>query len=102
VADAWMNGWVEKLMAYPAVAENGLIIVTWDEGQGDHSCCGLRTGGGRVPTLLISSRVQKGFSDETQYTHYSLLKTIAESWTLPALGHAADAETNLINAPWVH
>ena len=38
--------------------------------------------------------------DETSYSHYSVLKTISEAWGLPQLGHAADAETNLIAAPW--
>ena len=101
VADAWLNRQVEELMAYQPVAQNGVIIVTWDEGQGDHGCCGLGTGGGRVPTLLISSKVKKGFVDETPYTHYSLLKTVSEAWVLPALGHAADPETALITAPWM-
>jgi phosphatidylinositol-3-phosphatase len=101
VMDQWLKNRMESLLAYPPVAEDGLIVVTWDEGQGDHTCCGLKTGGGRVPTVLVSSKVKKGFQDETPYTHYSLLKTVAEAWTLPALGHAADAETSLITAPWI-
>ena len=100
VADAWLQPWVDKLMADPDFTRDGLIILTWDEGQGDHSCCGLPTGGGRIATVLISPLVKNGFEDTTPYTHYSLLRTISESWGLPLLGHAADAETNLITAPW--
>jgi phosphatidylinositol-3-phosphatase len=101
VMDNWLKTQMNKLLAYPSFLDNSLVIVTWDEGQGDHTCCGLKTGGGRIPTLLISNKTKKGFQDETPYTHYSILKTISEAWVLPALLHAADPETNLITAPWV-
>jgi len=39
-------------------------------------------------------------SNITSYTHYSLLKMIAESWGLAKLAHAADATENLIAAPF--
>ena len=78
-----------------------LIIITWDEGQGAHSCCGLpELAGGRIATVLISPQVKENFQDEMPYSHYSILKTISEAWSLPYLGHAADAETPLITAPW--
>jgi phospholipase C len=100
VADTWLQGWVDKLQANPEFASDGLIVLTWDEGQGDHSCCGLTTGGGRIATVLISPLAKNGFKDDTPYTHYSLLRTISEAWGLPLLGHAGDEETNLITAPW--
>jgi hypothetical protein len=53
-----------------------------------------------VATVLVSPQVKNGFQDETQYTHYSLLKTIAEAWRLPYLGLAARDENALISAPW--
>jgi hypothetical protein len=49
---------------------------------------------------LYSPLAKNGFEDATPYTHYSLLKTIAASWGLPLLGHAADASQELIIAPW--
>ena len=103
IADDWLKALMEQLL--PALdAEGGpyLIVITWDEGQGDHSCCGMpeEQGGGRIATILVSPQVKTGFQDKTQYTHYSLLKTIAESWHLSYLGHAADAENVLIVAPW--
>jgi hypothetical protein len=92
------------LVLQPALDASGkpyLIIVTWDEGQGDHSCCGLPdSAGGRIATILVSPEAKNGFEDETPYTHYSVLKTIAESWRLEYLGHAADEENVLITAPW--
>ena len=44
--------------------------------------------------------VRRGFRDETPYSHYSLLKTIAAAWGLPALRHAADPAVNLIALPF--
>jgi hypothetical protein len=102
LADGWLKEQIDKL--YPVLESSGepfLIILTWDEGQGDHSCCGLpELAGGRVATVLISPQVKQNFQDQTLYSHYSILKTISEAWGLPYLGHAADAETPLITAPW--
>jgi len=102
LADGWLKQQMDKL--YPALEATGepyLIILTWDEGQGDHSCCGMPDpAGGRIATVLISPQVKQNFQDETPYSHYSLLKTISAAWGLPYLGHAADADTALITAPW--
>jgi phospholipase C len=101
-ADAWLGDMVPKLQSHlDATGQPYWIILTWDEGQGNHSCCGLPSeAGGRVATVFISPQVKPGFQDETPYTHYSLLKTISASWHLPYLGQAADALNALIIAPW--
>ncbi len=102
LVDGWLKEQVDGIfLALDAAGEPFLIIVTWDEGQGDHSCCGLpESAGGRIATILISPQVKSNFQDNTPYSHYSILKTISEAWRLPYLGHAADAETTLITAPW--
>ncbi len=100
VADTWLDHWVPPLMHTPAYDEGGLIGITFEEGQGEHTCCGLTTGGGRVAIVFISNLVKSGFEDDTPYTHYSLLKTISQAWGLPYLGHAADESNVLIVKPW--
>jgi len=100
VTDSWLKGWVDRLLADSQISKDGLIILTWDEGDSDHSCCGLSTGGGRIATVLISPLVKSGFRDDTPYTHYSILRLISESWRLPIIGHASDPGTNPIRAPW--
>ncbi len=102
VADNWLKATMPPLQAaLDLEGEPYLIVLTWDEGQGNHSCCGLpQEAGGRIATILISPQVKNGFEDETPYTHYSLLKTVAEAWHLQYLGHAADPENVLITAPW--
>ena len=89
--------------ALDKTAEPYLIVINWDEGNADTttSCCGLpEKAGGRIAVVLISPQVKNGFTDDTPYTHYSLLKTISESWGLPYLGHAAEDNNVLITAPW--
>jgi len=100
IADIWLGKQVPYLMAYPGYQNGGLIILTWDEGQGDHGCCGFDPGGGRIATVLISPLVKNSFEDSTPYTLYSLLKTIESAWGLEYLVHAADDQTNLIILPW--
>jgi phospholipase C len=102
VVDAWLARLMENLLpALSATGEPYLVVLTWDEGQGSHSCCGLPAeAGGRVATVLISPQAKSGFEDDTPYTHYSLLKTIAESWGLPYLAHAADDSNVLIERPF--
>jgi phospholipase C len=102
LADDWLKELMNRIVpALDASGEPYLIVITWDEGQGNHSCCGLpESAGGRIATILVSPQAKSGFRDDTPYSHYSLLKTISEAWGLPYLGHAADGETNLITAPW--
>ena len=101
-ADSWLDQILNTLIpALDADKQPYLIVLTWDEGQGSHSCCGLpQYAGGRVATVLISPQVKNGFKDETPYTHYSLLKTIEAAWGLPFLGHAVDEQNAIIVAPW--
>lgn len=102
LADAWLNTLLDKLVpALDATAAPYLLVLTWDEGQGNHSCCGLLPeAGGRIATILISPQAKRNFQDDTPYSHYSLLKTIEEAWDLPYLGHAADETSVLILRPW--
>ena len=102
VADAWLTELLSRLVpALDATGESYLLVMLFEEGQGNHSCCGLPLeAGGRVPVVFYSPSVKNGFEDSTPYTHYSLLKTISTAWGLPLLGHAADDSNVLITVPW--
>lgn len=99
-ADTWLGPWVDLLQAYPGMREDGLIILTWDEGQGDHGCCGIEPGGGRVATVFISGRAKPGYKDAAPYSHYSIIKTISAALDLPYVGKAALDEYPLITGIW--
>jgi phosphatidylinositol-3-phosphatase len=102
ISDAWLTDLLGYLVpALDATGESYFIAMLFEEGQGNHSCCGLPLeAGGRVPVVLYSPLVKNGFEDPTPYTHYSLLKTISAAWGLPYLGHAAEDSHVLIVAPW--
>jgi phosphatidylinositol-3-phosphatase len=102
ISDAWLTNLLNILIpALDATGQTYFIAMLWEEGQGSHTCCGLpEPGGGRVPMVIQSPQVLNGFEDPTPYTHYSLLKTISQSWGLPYLGHAAEDNHALIVAPW--
>jgi hypothetical protein len=97
-ADTWVSVMVTKLQASPALGENSLIIITFDEGAKKGSDTKTR---GQVATVLISPLASPGFSDPMTYTHYSLLKTILTAWNLPDLGETGQASTQPIQAPWL-
>lgn len=87
--DTWLSAWVPKILASPEWRDGGALFITFDEGDshrpGSASCC--REGnGGHVATLVISPLGKPGYRSPTAYDHYSLLRTIEDSWRLPALG----------------
>lgn len=101
-ADTWLSNMLPPLIdAFQKESDNYLVVITWDEGESDKSCCGLmEPAGGRVATILISPQAKSNFQDDTPYTTYSLLRTVSEAWGLPLLGHAADDSNLAIITPW--
>jgi hypothetical protein len=103
-ADTWVNDMVAKLQASPGFSGNTLIIVVYDEAEKKDtgSCCGMGDkAGGQVAAILISPQAKPGFTDNTQYSHYSMLKTILTAWGLPPLGKTQDPAALPIEAPWI-
>lgn len=95
-AGAWLTGFVGQVTASAAWKSGGLLVVTWDEGEGDDSGLDTSTGtpggagGGRVLTLVIAPGAPSGRSLSGPFDHYSLLRTVEDSFGLAHLGHAAD------------
>jgi phosphatidylinositol-3-phosphatase len=118
------NSFLEKvvplIMSSPAYKRNGMIVVTFDEGDilptVLDSCCdepafdpdgtppggenisgSLDTpgpGGGQVGAVVLSPAIKpKTVSDEC-YNHYSLLHTMEDLFGLPYLGEAAQDDSN--------
>ncbi|MDQ1456230.1 MAG: phosphatidylinositol-3-phosphatase, partial [Actinomycetota bacterium] len=101
-ADRFLAAEVPKILASPAYKADGMVVITVDEASFAHSeaCCGTPRspnvakpglsgpGGGRVGTLLVSSRVTAGTTDATPYNHYSLLCSIENMFGLAHLGFA--------------
>lgn len=79
--DAWLS---RELSGYAnwAIANNSLLILTWDEDDG-----GPRN---QIPTVIYGAHVQPGTYNE-QINHYSVLSTLEQMYGLPKIGYAATA-----------
>jgi len=79
--DAWLS---QQLSGYAnwAVANNSLLILTWDEDDG-----GPRN---QIPTVIYGAHVQPGIYNEP-ISHYSVLSTLEQMYGLPKTGNAANA-----------
>src|SRR4051794_32725364 len=100
--DAFLSNYVPKITGSPAFADDGLLIVTFDEASGDASdCCNepqgatptsngySGNGGGRIGAVLVSKYIKANSTNGTPYNHYSLLRSMEDLFGLTHLGHAA-------------
>ena len=74
-ADSWLQSNIAPLLANSDFQSNGLLIITFDEGNQadfDH-------GGGQVATLIISAQAKRGFRSTNVYQHQSILRLILAS-----------------------
>ena len=90
-ADQWLAQTVPLILATDAWKNNGLLLITWDEGDGSDS---------HVLTLAIQPNQVERASAKA-YNHYSLLATVEDRLGLARLGSAASANamTDLVKDP---
>jgi hypothetical protein len=88
--DAWLRGVVPTILNSTAYRDGGVLFITFDEGSTGAGCCGVAAGG-QVVTLVISPMAKSAYRSSAAQTHYSLLRTIEDSWQLGKLGGAAAA-----------
>jgi hypothetical protein len=70
-----------------ALGPRGVLFVTYDEGDSRNGCCGVATGG-RIYTVLAGPAAKRNFATDTEYTLYSILRTLEDAWGLGHLGQA--------------
>ncbi len=90
--DNWLASFVPKILGSAEWKDRGVLFLLFDEGNHNEECCGYAVGGKTVG-LVISPLGKKGYSSSTQYTHYSVLRTIEDAWGLELLGGARDPGT---------
>lgn len=71
----------------------GVLMLTWDEGKSDRSCCGGQAAGGRVATIVAGPGARAATVSGAPFDHYSLLRTVEDLFGLTHLGRAADPQT---------
>ncbi len=81
VADRWLSQVVPEIQATSAWKQDGLLIITWDEGE---------DAANHILTLVIRPGAQHATSTQ-YYDHYSLLATIEDRFGVARLGAAAQA-----------
>ena len=72
-ADAWLQQNLGPLISSSTFKTDGLLIITFDEADGSVDST---NGGGRVATLIISSKAKPGYQSTTLYQHQSTLRLI--------------------------
>lgn len=111
-ANSFLEEWVPRITSSPAFADNGLLLVTFDEAEGGSgptgdasACCdeqpGFNTinpggltpgpGGGKVGAVALSPCIDPGTTVQADYNHYSLLRWVEDNFGLPRLGFARQA-----------
>ena len=83
--DKWAKQTVPALLDY-LWQHNGLLIINFDEGAVDFNddCPSCASGGigGRTGAILLSPRLKAGTVVSTSYDHFSLLRTIEDSFQI--------------------
>jgi hypothetical protein len=82
--DAFLRAFVPWITGSASFATS-LLVITWDEGTTSLG------GGGHVATIAISPAVRPGFRSSISHTHYSLLRTVEDAWSLGCLAHTCTA-----------
>ena len=75
--DDWLSRQVPRILASPAfTTKNSLLVVTYDEGSKSNN---------HIVTVFAGPAARKGYTSDTRYTHYSLLRTVEDAWGLDPL-----------------
>jgi hypothetical protein len=87
-ADSWVAATMPVILTSAWYHAGGRIILTWDEGDGSAGCC-RGAAGGRVPTLVLSSRMPGPARSSSPVDQAGILRTIEALYGLPYLGDAS-------------
>ena len=93
VGETWLSTWVPRIQASQAYRDNGVLFITWDEGEGRDGPIGL---------IALSPLAKKGYAGTTPLTHSGLLRTLQEIFGVgPFLCDAAQSKdlADLFNLP---
>ena len=80
--DDFLRREVPKIQASPAYGTDSSILITWDEGADKP------LDPGNPLLVAVGSKVRPGVVSTGSYNHYSLLRTLEDSFSLPHLAHA--------------
>src|SRR5947209_7602453 len=78
--DDWLKNIFSPLLASKSFTDSGLLIITYDEASNDDESDGAgHWGGGRILTLLVSSKTKPAYRSIALYHHESILRLSLEA-----------------------
>jgi hypothetical protein len=86
--DAWVARNLEPVLGSSWFQDRGVVIVTFDEGTSDASCCN-GAHGGRITTIVAAQGAPGGQRSTAPVDHAGTLATIEDVYGLTHLGDAA-------------
>jgi len=90
--DQWLQANVPTILNSSAYAQNGVLVITWDEGASDSDS---------IMAVILSPMLQTpGSQDNHNYTHYSTLSTVEAGFGLSSLPKANGHNDPLITTVW--
>lgn len=82
-ADEWLRVHIKPYVEW-AYQNNSLLILTWDEDDGSDN--------NHIATILVGPMVKSGTSHQ-RINHYSVLRTLLETYDIPAIGRSRNAQS---------
>ena len=87
-ADAWLATNLAPVLSSSWFQQNGVVIITWDEGTDNSGCCNGASGG-HIATIVITANQPQHLTSAQAVDHAGTLRTIERLYGLPPLGDAA-------------
>ena len=90
LADAWLRDHIGPLLNNKSFQQDGLLLILFDEAEPHDKT----HGGGRIPVILVGSKVKAGYRSKTFYQQESALRLACDALRLEGCpGAAATAPT---------
>ena len=100
--DTWLSSNLAPVLNSTWFQQNGIVIITWDEGSDSSGCCGLSSPGGHIATLVVASGNAGVGSFTSTGDHYGTLRAIAEAYGVGLLGGSSNAVNGDLSGAFGH
>jgi acid phosphatase len=89
--DNWLSTNVAAVIQSKWFSQNGIIIITWDEGTTSAGCCKLSAPGGHISTIVVTTNNAGLGSFTGTGDHYGTLAAIEKAYGVSLLLNSANA-----------
>jgi hypothetical protein len=97
-ADAWLREWMPQILAAPAYADDGLVVITFAEARATGPLADDAEGGSRVGAIVLTPHAKPATLSDVPYGHYALLRTIEDAFALDHAGLAGGPDVRPFGA----